>query len=91
MYGNADRGYMSVRRQRNLEQAPPEYYAATLKTTCDAQGNFRFERVPAGDFYVVTIVRWGVPSGGITLPQGGALMRRISVAPGQSVSVLLSS
>lgn len=89
-FGNTNSGFISVNAPRNLEQAPAEYEASALKTTCDAQGNFRFEQVPAGDFFLMTSVQWEIPSGYATMAQGGALMQRVSVAPGQIQSVMLS-
>lgn len=90
IYGNTQRG-TSGNMSRQPEQAPPGYETASLLARCDAQGNFRFERVPAGEFFLLTSVRWEVPSGYVMQQQGGHLMQRVSTAPGQTQSVVLSN
>lgn len=65
---------------------PPEYRTITKKTRCDAQGNFTFERVADGDFFVTTGVHWQV--GGAN--QGGPIMSRARVSGGESISLVIS-
>ena len=91
-YGNADRG------QILLEQNPPrftpdvrEYHEWLLKGSCDARGRFRFEKVPAGDYFVMVFIIWEEPSDGGPRKSGGAVMQRIHVEPGAQVSLVLDS
>ncbi|MCW5668119.1 MAG: hypothetical protein KIT86_00570 [Hydrogenophaga sp.] len=65
---------------------PPEYRTFTKKTRCDAQGNFMFERVADGDFFVTTGVHWQV--GGTN--QGGPIMSRARVAGGETINIVIS-
>jgi hypothetical protein len=93
-YGNDTSGFRDIRTSafgRIPEPAPPEFLEASLDTRCDAQGNFSFENVPAGSYFVVTKVQWEVPTGYFSIQQGGHLMRRVTVADGQRVRVLLSN
>lgn len=46
----------------DLAQADPEAMAQLRRTVCDAQGNFSFKSVPAGKWYVLTSVTWGIPN-----------------------------
>lgn len=65
---------------------PPEYRTFTKKTRCDAQGNFTFERVSDGDFFVTTGVHWQV--GGAN--QGGPIMSRARVGSGETLNIVIS-
>jgi hypothetical protein len=53
---------------------------------CDAEGNFLFDRLPAGDWLVSTEVKWWVGY----LQQGGGLQRQVTVSDGQAARVLLT-
>lgn len=56
------------------------------KSMCDPQGKFTFKGVPTGTWFVVTQVRWR-PS--LQAIQGGTLMQKISLRPGQN-NVMMS-
>ena len=56
------------------------------KTTCDAQGNFRFEGLPVANWYVGTEVRWQV---GYAV-QGGSLGSPVATRQGETTQVLLT-
>lgn len=64
----------------------PDAVAVTRNTMCDAEGRFRFSALPAGSWIVGTEVTWQVGYE----PQGGAVVRTVTVASGQTVNVLLS-
>ena len=87
LYGNSEAGSHSRRVTPVFSPNPPEYMALVKTTKCDAQGNFVFDRVVEGDFYVQTFVAWTVASS----PQGGTMMQRITVRNGQATNVILSS
>lgn len=62
-------------------------------TVADGSGNFEFGGLPAGDFYVVTQVTWGVPTGMQFFPiqqTGSALHARVHVSDGESKRVILT-
>lgn len=69
-----------------LEPDLPEYHELVLSTTCDGQGNFRFENVADGDFYVVTAITWETAY----TYEGGPLMKRVSLQGGETVRVVLA-
>lgn len=58
----------------------------TRTTTCDAQGNFRFENVPAGDWVLITRIGWIVAG----VQQGGAVAKEIAVPNKGQVETLLT-
>ena len=85
IYGSKNSG---TARSRNIVFVPdvPEYHKLVRRTKCDSQGNFQFEEVADGDYFVLTRAYWEVR--GAT--QGGLLMQRASVSGGKTVSVVLS-
>jgi hypothetical protein len=81
-YGNNRAG------QVLLEDNPPRfvpdapgYHEYTLKGRCDAAGEFRFEKVPAGDFFIMAFIIWELPGLDPPVKTGGAVMKRIHVNP----------
>jgi hypothetical protein len=58
----------------------------TRTSTCDAQGNFRFDSIPSGEWVLITKVRWLV--GGAQ--QGGELAKEISVPSKGTAETLLA-
>lgn len=56
------------------------------RSQCDAQGNFRFENLPAATWYLITKVQWTIGYA----PQGGELMRVVTTTNGRTENVLLS-
>jgi len=87
-YGNNQHG------QILLEQNPPkftpdvpEYHEMLLKGSCDQRGEFRFSKVPAGDYFVMAFIIWETST---TPPRktGGGVMKRITVPAGSAVKVL---
>ena len=62
-------------------------------TVADGSGNFEFTGLPAGDYYVVTGVEWGVPTGMQFFPieqTGTALTGKVHVSDGESKRVILT-
>jgi len=64
----------------------PRYKSLLRQSRCDAQGNFAFRDLPAGDWHVVTEDFWTV--GGNQKRDG--LVRRVTVSEGQAQQVLLT-
>lgn len=60
---------------------------ATIKSTvCDAQGNFVFDKLPPGRWFVGTDVRWTVGYN----TQGGSVFKAVTVAPASETKILLT-
>lgn len=61
------------------------------RTKADGQGNFTFEAIPPGSYYVIGKVTWCAPSQYGCLPQGGDLLEVLTVSPTEkSATVMLS-
>lgn len=89
-YGNNQQG------QILLDQNPPAftpdapaYHELLLKSQCDEQGVFAFNKVPAGEYYVMVFIIWHDTVGGAKRPQGGAVMKRIRVGARAQVRVAI--
>ena len=64
----------------------PLYDRYTRKTVADGEGRFSVTGLPAGSYFVTTSVQWMAGN----VPQGGALLERVTLSTGQSVSLIMS-
>lgn len=89
LYGTTTRGTAPA-SARNYDDAKtdPEYLSASRETRCDPQGNFSFEKVPNGVWYVTTIVAWSAAPRARVL-EGGPMMKRIELTGNQAEKVSL--
>lgn len=62
------------------------YHSHIRHGQCDASGNFIFDRVADGEFFVTTSISWEV---GRDI-QGGNLMHRVNVKNGETSSVIMT-
>lgn len=93
IYGPGDTGFMGPGQGRYFVPDPVEYDATTRKTTCDAQGNFTFSRIPDGEYFVLAQVSWGAIDGGSypsIAPQGGLIMQKVMVTGGETKRLVLT-
>lgn len=69
-----------------FEPDPPEFHKARRLTKCDSSGNFQFDDLRAGSYYVMTAVIWNVGY----RTQGGALLTRVTLRDGQHKRIIVS-
>lgn len=88
IYGNTGEGFIDVYNMKNITFTPDDYDYHTLRkrTTCDSQGNFDFDNVADGEYFITTGAVWHVGSN----PQGGGLMKRIFVNGGETKKIVMS-
>ena len=82
-------GVSGLNRGQNNPIFIPEstaYQQANKTTKCDAQGNFMFDRVADGVFYITTTVNWQV--GGRN--QGGNLMHRVQLEGVETANLIMT-
>ena len=86
LYGSADHAALPVAevRSRQAHRPSDEYSAYVRRTTCDPQGHFDFEGLPAGGWFVIAVTLPGGQGG-----QAMALMRRVQTRAGAVRSVVL--
>jgi hypothetical protein len=89
LYGNFYSGYNPAfgGRQVEFQGEDPGYKYLIKRTTCDAQGSFKFEKIADGDFYVVAVVLWKTDP---YFYQGGTLMQRVTVKGGETKEIVLA-
>ncbi|GAA0549137.1 hypothetical protein FHS83_001081 [Rhizomicrobium palustre] len=90
LYGSESEGFNPalMGTPANFTDDDPAYFATSRTTNCDAKGRFSFSELPDGDYFLVGEVTWQDRRAG--LPQGGYLMRRVSLSTGESKEVLLA-
>ncbi len=73
---------------------PPEargFLAKMLRiTTADANGEFRFENLPAGKYHLQTTITWAVPGRYGLQSSGGVVSEKVTILEGQEHRVLLT-
>lgn len=77
---------------RRLEDPDPRLSQFTSKQTADGSGRFTFKNVPAGEYFVTTIIRWEAPTGyqGALQLQGGAVTKRVKISDGEEIEVVIT-
>lgn len=92
VFGNTTSGYVPI-YQMNFQVNPRSPSATSeyaMTAACDAQGNFSFTDLPAGSYYVLAGVVWTIPGENMMPPQGGELMRSVTLGAGESKRVILT-
>lgn len=87
LYGNEERGFEPVIGQQvQFSSNDTQYGKANKEVTCDAQGNFAFEHLPAGQYFVVAPVVWQVGYA----RQGGILMQSVTLSSGEEKHLIMT-
>jgi hypothetical protein len=87
LYGNATGGYRPIWHQVVFEPDSDAFYRSVRTTKCDAQGEFSFDGLPDGDWFVQAAVIWEAAGAGT---QGGSLMQRVQLRGGETQKVVLT-
>lgn len=75
LYGNSDSGFFG-RYHRQIDDPVPSYTNNILTAVCDSKGEFSFDNVPIGEYYLTTLVSWESSD---YVFEGGALMKKVQV------------
>jgi hypothetical protein len=82
-----------IKRGKRIKAGDERMMQHSRRTIADGSGNFEFSGLPAGDYYVVTAVAWGVPTGMQFFPveqTGTALTAKVHVNDGEPKRVILT-
>ena len=88
LYGTTTRAAQGIAR---LDEADPDYARYTRETICNAQGDFQFDNVADGRYFIATRVLWEtVGYGGTLLLQGGPVMTPVHAKDGNIVQIIIA-
>jgi len=89
IYGSDTSGNLfGPRRAWKFTPDEPEFYKALRKTVCDANGEFEFDNLPNGDYFVIAKVTWDI---GNVYDESGTMMEKVSIANGATEKVTLTA
>lgn len=88
LYGSSAGGRIGSLVGASQENVDPRYFSMVRRATCDAEGDFEFARVANGNYYLLSQVTWTV--GNNIFPEGGTIVKRISVQGGANQRVILN-
>ena len=76
---------------QTLEAPDPRAFTYRREAVADSEGRFRFEQIPAGEYYVACMIIWHYfqPYQG-QVPTGGYTHAKVKVEPGQTVKAILT-
>lgn len=83
----------SIKAGKPMKAGDQRMMQHSRSTVADGNGNFEFNGLPGGDYYVVTQVTWGVSTGMQFFPieqTGSALHTKVHVGEGESKRVILT-
>ncbi len=93
-FGNTQKGYRSLKDGFKFIPDIPEYYEAQKTQVCGAAGQFHFDNLADGEYFVSTTIAWERLSqtifGTVLVADGGTLMQRVKVSGGETVRMTLS-
>lgn len=84
IYGGQE-GVLTSRTAPRFNPDVPAYRKYIKTTPCDSRGDFEFDKVADGEFFLTTTVSWLV--GGYT--QGSALMQKVTLSGGKTEKVIM--
>ena len=86
LYDNDDAGFNPALNGRRLDEPVNFWIEGAQATTCDAEGRFKFENLKDGEYYVSSQIILLVD----TFPDGGVLMKKVSVSGGETKEIVIS-
>ena len=95
IYGGIGGVHVHNHRALDIQPNPQTYMELQKGTVCDSRGDFVFENVEAGKFYITVPVQWQAPTynpitgAGMSL-QGGAMMTEVYIQDGETKKIILS-
>ncbi len=94
IYAESTHGAILVADRKPPTFHPDEksYHEFARKTTCSDEGLFRFEHLPAGEYYIIAFILWDEVQIDMRKElQGGGLMKRVLLTEGASLEVELEN
>lgn len=90
VYESTEGGYRAAGGRGVVFDESDAVFAATKTASCDTAGNFKFEAIGDGQFYVFTRITWIAGAGIYQSLQGGSIMKPVTVSGGSTTEIVLS-
>ncbi|WP_025742001.1 hypothetical protein [Aquimarina pacifica] len=79
IYQSKSSGYVHVEDGIPKFTPDPEEFHDTMKTMCNKNGEFEFNNLPAGSYYVIAFMLWD--------QTGGGIMQQVTLSEGESKEI----
>ncbi|MBV9997679.1 MAG: hypothetical protein JO015_01065 [Verrucomicrobia bacterium] len=73
-----------------LQAGDPRGDQYAVRTIANGEGRFGFEHLPAGQYYLTCVIKWGVPSDIGVLPAGGVAYAKVTVPENGTVAAIVT-
>jgi hypothetical protein len=83
---------VSIESGKRMSEPDPRAAAATRSVTADGEGRFKFEKLPAGEYYIACSVSWQYVTGrrnAYRATTGGMVGAQVRVGPAEHRDVIL--
>lgn len=88
IYQNDRSGFVHVKDGLIRAIPDPEGYHETIKVMCDENGEFEFNNLPGGEYYVIAFMLWDEKSErGDLIKDGGGIMKRVTLAENEKKAI----
>lgn len=81
---------VNILEGRQLSAPDQRATQGQLSTQADGSGNFTFIDVPPGNYFLSAAVRWSSPSQYGLIPQGGVIVKIVTVSDGKQTTQILT-
>jgi hypothetical protein len=80
LYADRNAGHIFVQDGVPTFTPDPAGYHETKKTMCNSNGEFEFNNLPSGEYYVIAFMLWDQKmADDKTIKDGGGIMRRLTL------------
>ncbi|WP_281991445.1 hypothetical protein [Aquimarina aggregata] len=83
IYRNTNSGYVHIEDGIPKFTPDPKGYHDTIKTMCNKDGEFEFNNLPAGEYYIIAFMLWE--------KTGGGLMQHVILSENESKSIKMTN
>lgn len=73
----------------NFENADPQFYDQARTAVCDSNGQFRFEDLPDGSYWIIAPISWR-DNPDAWIPKGGVVGLRTKLQGGETETVVMT-
>lgn len=80
---------VNVKQNRLMTQPDPRTEKYRRTTTADGSGNFEFDGLPAGDYYVASSIFWEVPGPNGLSHTGSIVGEKVTIKAGETTKVIV--